>query len=63
MNKVMQSAGRVIRTVDDVGAILLLDERFGNPQYTELFPREWFPYTTVNLSTMKERLKDFYDRQ
>ncbi len=63
MNKVMQSAGRVIRTVDDVGAILLLDERFCNSQYTELFPREWFPYLTVNLDTMKERLRDFYDRQ
>ncbi len=63
MNKVMQSAGRVIRTVDDVGAVLLLDERFCNRQYTDLFPREWFPYVTVNLSTMKERLKEFYDRQ
>ena len=63
MNKVMQSAGRVIRTVEDVGAILLLDERFGNSQYTDLFPREWFPYVTVNLKTMKERLKEFYDRQ
>ncbi len=61
MNKVMQSAGRVIRTVEDVGAILLLDERFCNPQYTELFPREWFPYVTVNVNTMKDRLKEFYE--
>jgi Rad3-related DNA helicase len=62
MNKVMQSAGRVIRTVDDVGAILLLDERFGNPQYTNLFPREWFPYVTVNIGNVKERLSEFYEK-
>ncbi len=61
MNKVMQSAGRVIRTVEDVGAILLLDDRFCNPKYTELFPREWFPYVTVNVNTMKDRLKEFYE--
>ena len=62
MNKVMQSAGRVIRTVDDVGAILLLDERFGNPQYTNLFPREWFPYVTVNIGNVTERLSEFYEK-
>ena len=28
MNKVLQAAGRVIRTIDDVGVIELLDERF-----------------------------------
>ncbi len=62
MNKVMQSAGRVIRTVDDVGAILLLDERFCNSQYTDLFPREWFPYVPVNVKIMKDKLKEFYDK-
>ena len=30
MNKVLQSAGRVIRTKEDTGVILLLDERFQN---------------------------------
>lgn len=28
MNKVLQAAGRVIRTAEDVGTILLMDERF-----------------------------------
>ena len=41
MNKVLQSAGRVIRTKEDRGVILLLDERFCLPDYTGLFPREW----------------------
>ena len=41
MNKVLQSAGRVIRTEKDRGLILLLDERFSTGRYRELFPREW----------------------
>lgn len=60
MNKVLQSAGRVIRTTDDVGAILLLDERFLNSQYTNLFPKEWYPHEIVTLESMEERLVDFW---
>lgn len=41
MNKVLQSAGRVIRTSEDKGCILLLDERFVKGEYQRLFPREW----------------------
>ena len=41
MNKVLQSAGRVIRTETDRGVILLLDDRFSRRQYREIFPREW----------------------
>lgn len=60
MNKVLQSAGRVIRTTEDVGAILLLDERFTTSAYTTLFPHEWYPYEIVSLSSLKERLDDFW---
>lgn len=60
MNKVMQSAGRVIRTTEDSGAILLLDDRFLSPAYQKLFPREWFPYETVTCETMKEKLAAFW---
>lgn len=60
MNKVLQSAGRVIRTKEDRGAILLLDERFLNPQYYQLFPKEWFPFEPVNLSTMGNMLSNFW---
>jgi Rad3-related DNA helicase len=60
MNKVLQSAGRVIRTKEDRGAILLLDERFTQKQYYNLFPREWFPNVTVTSSTMKGMLTKFW---
>lgn len=60
MNKVLQSAGRVIRTQEDRGAVLLLDERFLTEQYLDLFPREWYPYEVVNLLQMKKCLKEFY---
>ena len=60
MNKVMQSAGRVIRTTEDVGAILLLDERFTTTSYNSLFPHEWYPYKIVNENTMKKELTIFW---
>lgn len=39
--KVMQSAGRVIRTEDDKGYVLLIDSRFGEWKYKELMPSWW----------------------
>jgi len=60
MNKVLQSAGRVIRTMEDRGAILLLDERFLTNQYTDLFPREWFPYEVVDRKSIKGKLEEFW---
>ncbi|PKM55565.1 MAG: ATP-dependent helicase [Firmicutes bacterium HGW-Firmicutes-3] len=47
MNKVLQAAGRVIRTVHDMGVVVLLDERFAGHQYRALFPLEWSHYKTV----------------
>jgi len=61
MNKVLQSAGRVIRTKEDKGAILLLDDRFTQKQYYNLFPKEWFPNITVNRATMRSTLDNFWD--
>jgi len=61
MNKVQQSAGRVIRTMEDKGAILLLDERFVQKQYTNLFPREWFPNIIVNKESMLKELGKFWN--
>ena len=60
MNKVQQAAGRVIRTMEDKGAILLLDDRFAGNQYASLFPKEWSPYETVTLSTMEGQLEKFW---
>ena len=41
MNKVLQAAGRVIRTPEDKGVVLLLDDRFAKPDYQRLFPPHW----------------------
>ena len=60
MNKVLQSAGRVIRTEEDRGVILLLDERFLGRQYGELFPREWSGIQSCRLDDLEEKLKSFW---
>ena len=62
MNKVMQSAGRVIRTDEDTGVIVLLDERFGQQQYRSSFPREWADYETCTLNNVKEKLTAFWNQ-
>ncbi len=62
MNKVMQSAGRVIRTEDDCGVILLLDERFSQYQYRQTFPREWEGYEHCNLSNVSRKLGEFWNK-
>ena len=61
-NKVFQAGGRVIRTAEDKGVILLLDERFLQRQYQELFPREWFPYEVVDAGGMERILKKFWEK-
>ncbi|MCR5468532.1 MAG: ATP-dependent DNA helicase [Lachnospiraceae bacterium] len=60
MNKVLQSAGRVIRTVKDRGVIMLLDERFLQSAYKNLFPREWDDYRICNLNTAGEEIRKFW---
>lgn len=62
MNKVLQAAGRVIRTNTDKGVILLLDKRFLRQDYTELFPREWYPYNVVNKNYMGTCIKNFWKK-
>ena len=40
-NKVMQAVGRVIRTEEDKGVVIMIDERYIEPTYLSLFPYEW----------------------
>ena len=61
MNKVMQAAGRVIRTENDRGIIVLLDERFLQSSYRSLFPREWNNYKTVDRTNVQEEILDFWN--
>lgn len=62
MNKVMQAAGRVIRTVSDRGVVLLLDDRLLRRDYQELFPREWEDAKRVTLRSLRQELQAFWDR-
>ena len=61
MNKVLQSAGRVIRTADDVGIVVLLDERFLEHHYRRLFPREWGKYEVVDVESISGRVEKFWN--
>ena len=62
MNKVLQSAGRVIRTDSDKGIILLLDERFRDGRYQETFPREWADYGMCRIEDVSEKIREFWKR-
>ena len=61
MNKVLQAAGRVIRTVDDFGVVALLDERFLSPAYQRLFPREWQEKVVVTVDQIGRKVERFWD--
>ena len=60
MNKVLQAAGRVIRTGEDRGVILLLDERFLEEGYQRLFPREWEDCRCVTLNEVRGAVEGFF---
>lgn len=61
MNKVLQAAGRVIRTAEDLGIVVLLDERFCTAPYLKMFPREWTEYEKVSLRKIEKRVERFWD--
>ncbi len=61
MNKVLQSAGRVIRTETDKGCIVLLDERFSKNEYKWLFPREWKQPVFGKLCDLQKILQGFWE--
>ena len=63
MNKVLQAAGRVIRTEDDRGAILLLDERFQREKGKEIFPKEWADCERCRLDIVEEKIRLFWEKQ
>ena len=61
MNKVLQAAGRVIRTSEDKGVVLLLDDRFARSEYTRLFPRHWGHLQYLqNTQALSEALDAFW---
>ena len=63
MNKVLQSAGRVIRTKEDTGTILLMDERFVSREYQALFPREWNDAGICALENVEQQIGKFWKQR
>ncbi len=61
MNKVLQAAGRVIRTEEDIGVVALLDERFLQNSYTKMFPREWAEYKIVQENSVGREVEKFWN--
>lgn len=60
INRVLQAAGRVIRSENDRGVILLIDERFSRQQYKSLFPGEWRPIRAVDEEQIGRILDRFW---
>ena len=62
MNKVLQAAGRVIRTEEDKGIVVLLDKRFLTSGYRRLFPREWTKVTVTDLEHIRDDVTAFWEK-
>ena len=62
MNKVLQAAGRVIRTSSDTGVILLLDDRFRQRDYAALMPAEWADRKMCRIALIEDFLREFWEK-
>ena len=63
MIKVVQSAGRVIRTEDDKGKVLLIDKRFSYEPYKFLLPNHWKVYDFMDSAEISEILREFEEEK
>ena len=61
LNKVEQAAGRVIRTLDDRGIIVLLDDRLWLQEYRQYFPREWEDASVCQVDNIHDKLIEFWE--
>jgi Rad3-related DNA helicase len=59
-SRVMQAAGRTIRTAADKGIIVLLDQRYSQNRYRSLFPEHWDAEYIMNKETLKLTLNLFW---
>lgn len=60
MNKVLQAAGRTIRTETDRGIVALLDSRFLQTGYRQLFPREWTDIKQAFTNSVNNEIEAFW---
>ncbi len=63
INRVLQAAGRVIRSETDRGVVLLIDERFDSVRYRSLFPDHWQPVPIENPLQIKSSVEDFWRKR
>lgn len=62
INKVLQAAGRLIRTETDKGALLLIDSRFASGEYLKLLPDEWHPIPKSGSGKdLAETVREFWE--
>ncbi|MBN2125594.1 MAG: ATP-dependent DNA helicase, partial [Deltaproteobacteria bacterium] len=61
INRVLQAAGRVIRTGEDRGVVLLIDDRFSSSRYRPLLPGEWRPVRFHTLQDLESILSEFWE--
>ncbi|WP_372367638.1 ATP-dependent DNA helicase [Candidatus Uabimicrobium sp. HlEnr_7] len=61
MNRVMQAAGRVIRTEKDIGIVLLIGRRFEQSPYKETMPSHWYPHRVYNEENLSRLIKSFWE--
>ena len=63
MNNVLQAAGRVIRSANDVGVVVLADDRYATPKYRALFPDHWKGVQYAgNASSLAEIMRRFWEK-
>ena len=60
MNRVLQAAGRLIRTEEDRGFVLLVDERFSQARYRRLFPPWWETNFIRRTEGIRTALENFW---
>lgn len=60
-NKVIQAAGRVIRTENDKGVVVLIDDRYLTSRYLNIFPEHWQHYQVVkDTFDLEDKLNNFW---
>jgi DNA excision repair protein ERCC-2 len=60
LQRVLQSAGRVVRSETDRGVIVLLDRRFLSPEYRNYLPAVWRPQSFATIDMLSEQLGNFW---
>ena len=58
--RVLQAAGRVIRSEKDEGVVCLVDSRYAEIGYQKLFPSQWQPHKVLSATSLRQSLADFW---